>query len=129
MKIRIKSISENLVVVFFTLMVVIDFFPNIGINRSIGIGGVVTFLILAVITRQKGEPVFNSAKQELIFTLIFGIYIFLLIIILTLLGGVSQVGLGLTNPMLWGIYVIGILVSYKKYKKELKSHKGTESFQ
>lgn len=96
---------------------------------SIGIAAVVTFLILAVITRQKGEPVFNSAKQELIFTLISGLYIFLLIIILTLLGGVSQVGLGLTNPMLWGIYVIGIFVSYKKYKKELKSHNSTESFQ
>ena len=117
---RVNSISEILVVVLFTLMVVIDFFPNIGINMSVGAIGVVTFIALAVITRQKGEPVFNSSKQELIFALFSGIYIFSLLIILTLLGGVSQVGIGLTNPILWGLPLLGVLVSYSKYKKQLK---------
>ena len=125
MKKRISSISQILVVVFFTLMVVIDFFPNIGINKSIGTIGVVTFIALAVFTRQKGEPVFNSGKQEFIFTLFSGVYIFSILIILTLLGGVSQVGIGLTNPILWGLYLIGILVSYTKYKKELKCRNGS----
>lgn len=129
MKKRVNSISQILVLVFFTLMVVIDFFPNIGINMLIGTIGVVTFIVLAVITRQKGEPVFNSSKQELIFTLFSGIYIFSLLIILTLLGGVSQVGVGLTNPILWGLlYLLGVFVTYSKYKKEQKSKNGSGTF-
>jgi hypothetical protein len=128
MKKRVNSISQILVVVFFTLMIVIDFFPNIGINKAIGIIGVVTFLALGVITRQKGERVFNSSKQEFIFTLFLGIYILSILVILTLLGGVSQVGIGLTNPLLWGLYLIGVLVSFNNYKKELKSRNGSHPF-
>ena len=128
MKKRVNSISQILVGVFFTLMIVIDFFPNIGINKAIGIIGVVTFLALGVITRQKGERVFNSSKQEFIFTLFQGIYILSILVILTLLGGVSQVGIGLTNPLLWGLYLIGVLVSFKNYKKELKSRNGSHPF-
>ncbi|MFJ7730782.1 hypothetical protein ACIQXF_02690 [Lysinibacillus sp. NPDC097231] len=120
MKNRIHYISQTLVVGFLTLMVVIDIFPEIGINMSIGIMGVVTFIVLAVITRQKGEPVFNSSKQKLIFTLFFGIYIFSVLIILTLLGGASRAGIGLSNPILWGLFLIEVLVSYTKYRRELK---------
>ncbi|MEG0385602.1 MAG: hypothetical protein RR642_12695 [Solibacillus sp.] len=120
MKTRVNYISQTLVVGFFTLMVVIDFFPDKGINMSIVIMGGVTFIVLAFITRQIGKPVFKSSKQELIFTFFSGIYIFSLLIILSLLGGVSQAGIGLTNPIPWVIYLIGVLVSYTKYKKELK---------
>ena len=121
MKTRVSCISQILVVAFFTLMLVIDFFPNIGITSSIGTIGVIIFIALAVITRHKGEPEYKSSKQEFIFTLFGGIYIFSLLLILTLLGGVSQAGIGLNNPILWGLYTLGLLVSYTKYKKELKS--------
>ncbi|ADC52282.1 hypothetical protein BpOF4_21434 (plasmid) [Alkalihalophilus pseudofirmus OF4] len=127
MKKRVNFLSEAFAVVFFTLMVVIDFFPDIGINMSIGAIGVVTFILLAVITRHKGEPVFSSKKQELIFIVLSGIYFFSLLIILSLLGGVSQVGIGITNPILWGLYLIGVLTSYTKYKKELKQSNNNES--
>ena len=121
MKKRVSCISQILVVAFFTLMLVIDFFPNIGITSSIGTIGVIIFIALAVITRHKGEPEYKSSKQEFIFTLFGGIYIFSILLILTLLGGVSQAGIGLNNPILWGLYTLGLLVSYTKYKKELKS--------
>ncbi|GAE37686.1 hypothetical protein [Halalkalibacter akibai] len=93
--------------------------------------GVVIFIVLAVITRQKGEPVFKSNKQELIFIVFSGIYFFSLLIILSLLGGVSQVGIGLTNPVLWGLYLLGVIGAYNKYKKELKqaSNDGRGTFQ
>ena len=130
MKNRVNYISQTLVAGFFTLIVVIDFFPDIGINISIGIMGVVTFIVLAFITRQNGEPVFKSSKQKLIFTFFSGIYIFSLLIILSLLGGVSQVGIEWTNPILWGLFLIEVLVSYTKYKKELKrtSNNGSGTF-
>lgn len=130
MKKRVNFISEVLVVFFFTLLVVIDFFPDIGLNMSFGAIGVVTFIVLGVITHQKGEPVFKSSKQELIFTVFSGIYLFSLLIILSLLGGVSQVGIKLTNPIIWGLYLLGVIGTYIKYKKELKqtSNDGREPF-
>lgn len=117
---RVNTISQALVVGFFTLIVVIDYFSDIGINISIGISGIFTFIVLAFITRQKGEPVFKSSKQKLIFTFLSGIYIFSLLIFLSLLGGVSQVGIEWNNPILWGLFLIEVLVLYTKYKKELK---------
>ncbi|WP_096199963.1 hypothetical protein [Bacillus sp. FJAT-45350] len=131
MRKRVHFLSHVLAVGFFTLMVVIDFFPDIGINMSIGVGGVVTFIGLAVLTRQKGEPVFHSSRQELIYTVLSGIYFFSLLLLLSLLGGVSQNGIGLTNPVLWGLYLLGLLVSYNKYKKELQqgSNGERETFQ
>ncbi|MFN7252383.1 MAG: hypothetical protein ACK4M9_16620 [Anaerobacillus sp.] len=131
MKKRVNFISQALAVVFFTLVVIIDFFPDIGINMSIGVIGFVTFIMFAVLTRQKQEQVFSSSKQVLIFTVFSGTYFFSLLIILSLLGGASQVGVGLTNPILWGLYLIGALVSYTKYKKELKhtTNNGSGTFQ
>ena len=121
LKKRVSCISQILVVVFFTLMVVIDFFPNIGIPKSTGTIGVIIFLALAMITRHKGEPAYKSSKQKFISNLLGGIYIFSILLILSLLGGVSQAGIGLNNPILWGLYIVGVLVSYTKYRKELKS--------
>lgn len=131
MKKRVNQVSQTLLTGFFTLIVVIDFFPEIGINISIVIMGVVTCIALAFITRQKGEPIFKSSKQKLIFSLFSGIYIFSLLIILSLLGGVSQVGIEWTNPILWGLYLIEVLVSYTKYKRELKQicENGSGTFQ
>lgn len=131
MKNRVNYISQTLLTGFFTLIVVIDFFPEIGINFLIVIMGVVTCIALAFFTRQKGEPIFKSSKQKLIFSFFSGIYIFSLLIILSLLGGVSQVGIEWTNPILWGLYLIEVLVSYTKYKKELKqnSENGSGTFQ
>ena len=67
MKQRVNFVSQILAVVFFTLMVVVDFFPDTGINMSIGVTGLIIFIVIAVITRDRGEPVFNSSKQEFIF--------------------------------------------------------------
>lgn len=118
MKKRIHFISQVLFVVFFTLTVVIDYFPHIGINKSIGITGIITFTVIVVLTRQKGEPVFKTSKSELIFAILSGMYFFSLILILSLLGGVSQVGIELDNPIIWGLYLLGVLSSYIKYRRE-----------
>ena len=120
MKKRVDFLSQAFAMIFFTLMIIIDFFPQIGINMSVGVVGFGTFFLIIVIIRKKGEPVFSSNKQELIFIILFGIYFFSLLIILSLVGGVSQAGIGLTNPVLWGLYLIGVLASYTRYKKELK---------
>lgn len=119
MKKMIHFISKVLIVVFFTLMVILDYFPTIGINMSIGTAGLIIFIVLAVITRQKGKPLFKSSKHELIFNVILGLYFFSLLLILRLLGGLSQSGIELTNPIVWVLYLFGLYISYRKYKKEL----------
>ncbi|GEL76066.1 hypothetical protein [Tenuibacillus multivorans] len=131
MKRKVNFISQVLAAGFLTLMIVIDFFPNIGIDMSIGVVGIVTFTALAGITHRKGEPVFKSSKQEFIFTFLSGIYFFSLLLILSLLGGVSQKGIVFTNPVLWVLFLFALIVSYTKYKKQLKQtgNRGRETFQ
>ncbi|MCT8140243.1 hypothetical protein H1D32_22610 [Anaerobacillus sp. CMMVII] len=69
---KINFISQVLAVMFFTLMVVIDFFPDIGISMSIGVIGLVIFILLSALSRQKGVPVFTSSRQEFIFKVLRG---------------------------------------------------------
>ncbi|MHA6252477.1 hypothetical protein [Oceanobacillus sp. CAU 1775] len=118
MKKKINTIAQILAVIFFTLGIVIDFFPDIGISLPIAATGVVLFLVVAVITHERKAPVFLSSKQEFVFTFLFGIYIFSLLFILEILGGVSQVGIGFNSLVLWGLYLFGLLFSYIKYKRE-----------
>lgn len=66
MKKRVNFISEVLVVFFLTLMVVIDFFPNIGIDMSIGVIGVVSFIILVLLLIKKGNQYLNQGKKNLL---------------------------------------------------------------
>jgi hypothetical protein len=127
MKKRIHFISQVLFVIFFTLTVVIDYFPHIGINKSIGITGIIIFTVMAVLTRQQGEPVFKTSKSEFKFAILSGMYFFSLILILSLLGGVSQVGIGLDNPIIWGLYLLGVLSFYIKYRRgKIQNNKSEE---
>ncbi|GAE27795.1 membrane protein [Halalkalibacter wakoensis JCM 9140] len=126
MKKRVHLLAHVLVVGFFTLMAIIDFFPTIGMSMSVGTFGFIATIGLAVMTREKGEPVFTSSKQEFRFTIFSGIYLFTLLLVLSLLGGVSQSGIGFYNPILWGLYLLGLLTSYAKYRKELKAQKSVD---
>ncbi|WP_163969427.1 hypothetical protein [Oceanobacillus halotolerans] len=118
MKKRINFVSQSLAAGFFTLVIIIDFFPNLGINMLFGIAGFIIFVLLAAITHQKGEPLYRSSKQEFIFTVLSGIYLFSLLIILNLLGGNSQSAISLTHPILLVLYFSALLFSYIRYKKK-----------
>ena len=45
------------------------------------------------------------------------LYLFLLVVAFTVLGGISQVGISLNNPGLWIVIVISIYEIYEQIKK------------
>lgn len=120
MKKTIQRIAELLAILFFTLIIIVDFFPKLGVGMWIGMSGFILAVAIASITKKKGAGVFKSSKEELIFTIVIGLYLIGLLFLLSLLGGESQVGLGWTNPILWLLYVSGVFLAYSKYKKDRK---------
>lgn len=120
MKKTIQRIAEVLAVLSFTLIIIFDFFPELGIGRWVAMAGFILAAFLATITREKGASVFNSSKGELAFTIFIGLYLIGLLFLLSALGGESQVGLEWTNPIVWMLYVAGVFLAFTKYKKSIK---------
>ncbi|PIC87159.1 hypothetical protein CSV72_04055 [Sporosarcina sp. P20a] len=99
-----------------TLLLIYDFFPKlisfINIPKSILI---VLILVIALIglfmnrPQKENVPRFNPLWQIILLA-----YFIALIMIFTLMGGVSQVGLSLTNPFLWIMFFISIIASVKR---------------
>lgn len=114
---------------FLTLLIIHDFFP--GLNLSVYIPkpiliGLMLLTVLISIFRngfQKDQFTQDNLKWQIITV---G-YLFALIIILTLAGGVSQVGLSLTNPFLWIVLVISIFDIVNGYKKVRESQLRSEA--
>lgn len=115
----VNWLSNIMAMIFFTLMVVIDYFPNIWFDMKFAITGAVLFLLISTFTRQKGSSLFKSSKQQLIFTILLGGYLFLLFQLLTSLGGVSRSGIGINDPIVWLVYIFSVFMVYRKYKREV----------
>lgn len=102
-----------------TLLLIYDFFPKlipfINIPKSILIGLILLITVISLfMNRPQKEDVsrFNPLWQVILLT-----YFFSLIIIFTLMGGISQVGLSISNPFLWIVFFISIFDIVKGYKK------------
>lgn len=124
MKKTIQRIAEVLAILSFTLIIILDFFPELGIGKWVGMAGFILAAFLATITRKKGASVFNSSKEELIFTIFIGLYLIGLLFLLSTLGGESQVGLEWTNPIVWVLYVAGVFLAFTKYRKSVRGEVG-----
>lgn len=105
--------------VALTLLLIYDSFPKlisyIYIPKSILIGLILLiFLISFIMSYFQKEDVsrFNPLLHILLLT-----YFFALIIIFTIAGGISQVGLSVTNPFVWIMFFITIIAIVKEYKK------------
>ena len=59
----------------------------------------------------------NSPETDFRWQIGMSLYVLLLIIVFTLFGGRSQVGLSLSNPIVWILFVISMIDSMKSYKK------------
>ena len=113
-------LSKVLVVVFFILMLILDFFPQIGIDAVIPLLGVILFSLLIVIISLKGDiPIFNfkNDKRNLISYIVIGACLLLLIATLTLIGGKSQSDIRLNDPIIWVIYLGSAIYFFKKTKR------------
>lgn len=106
-----------LTVLCFGLLIIIDFFPNIYIDKNIFAIGVLLFGILSSILDKTLKSKSKTAKQSLIVSIIIPTALIIYLVLLTILGGSSQSGIGLNNPVVWLLYIAAILGGYIKYKK------------
>ena len=120
MKNKLNNTLLYLSIVSLLFIIVADYFPNIGINSIIGVISLLIFVLLFILTHEKERKNLNPRKT-LIIDFIFGSSLILLLIILTLLGGESQSGISLKNPIIWLLYLIAIFSSWSNYKKSIRT--------
>ncbi|WP_100013126.1 hypothetical protein [Lentibacillus sediminis] len=108
MKRKINLIITILAGIFFVLLLVKDFFPDISIDRTILIYGLLACVLLSILTwpeKSEAEKASHLGKIASVSAL------FLLIFMLVLFGGESESGVG--HPLMWliGLGVIIVAVS------------------
>ncbi|MDV2884833.1 hypothetical protein RYX45_06560 [Alkalihalophilus pseudofirmus] len=115
---RIYTATQISAAGFFILMLVKDFFPAVPVSMTVAALVVVFSILLSVVFRPKSKPVFQSAKQELLFIIVTSAGFFGLLALLPVFGGTSERGISVTSPILWGVFLISLFTAYNRYKKE-----------
>ena len=118
-------IISGFTLIAMTLLIVYDFFPKLNgfiqIPKPVFIGFVLLTLFSGIFFNRNNKSE-SSVKSDLIRQVIFTSYLIVLILVFTLLGGNSQVGISLSNPFLWIALMITVYDHMKQYKK-MKSAK------
>ena len=117
---QIKEIFlMSLLALLFTLLLVYDFFPNLNdlfyISKSLFIILMLVILLIGYFANRVLKD--ESPKFNLWCQVGFTSYLLALLVVLTLLDGASQVGISLSNPIVWILLVITYYDSGKEYKK------------
>lgn len=114
-------LMAGLTVLPLTLLIAYDFFPTL--NDSLHIAKPVFFTMLLVILlagffshrlEKNQSPKIGFWWQIFIMG-----YLLLLLVVFSLMGGVSQVGLSLSSPVLWMVLLISVYQAIKEYKSFL----------
>ena len=110
------KVLDVIFVLFFTGILVKDFFPNVltGISQSMLLLGIVAVLIAVAIIKNYKEP---SDKESFYWQVCMTSYFIGIIILLTALGGKSNAGLNFTDPLLWFVLVIVLTGLFSRFKK------------
>lgn len=112
-------ILSGFILLSIALLLAYDFFPEVNgfiqLSKPLFIGlFLLTLFSGFFINRLQKVP---SPKSDLLWQTILSSYLLLLIIAFTLLGGASQVGISLSNPVLWIVLLITFFDISKQYKK------------
>lgn len=112
-------IPIGLIVLSATILIAYDFFPKLNIIVTIPRSVVMLLLLLIVtlgflVTKLRKN---HSAKSNFLWHVAFMSYLFGLILIFTLLGGTSHVGLSLSSPALWLVIAISVMELIREYKE------------
>lgn len=116
MKFKLVGITA---LVVLTLLLIYDFFPKlisyIYIPKSMLLGLILLTFLIGIFMSHFHKS--DSSRITLIWQVVSLAYVFALILIFTFVGGVSQVGLSLSDPFLWIVFLISIFDIVKGYKK------------
>ncbi|POZ56452.1 hypothetical protein LYSIN_01235 [Lysinibacillus sphaericus] len=101
-----------------TLLMIYDFFPElvniIDIPHNILVSIMLFTFLLGILVGGKKK---DTNKTDTFVNIASMLYLILLVLVLTILGGVSQVGISLSNPVTWLLVVLTIVGVLKKDKK------------
>ncbi|RLQ89716.1 hypothetical protein [Planomicrobium sp. Y74] len=110
-----------LIQIIMTVLLTYDFFSNLFAHSVIPkILVLLIMLILVSVSIFYSRLKINDSKETLVWQLTSTCYLLLLIVIFTMFGGVSKVGISLGSPILWMILFISLIEIYQQRKK-LKS--------
>ena len=112
-------ILMGLILLSITELMAYDFFPQLNELLFVPKPLIIILLLLILfsgffVTRLQND---SSQKFKFLWQVAFTSYLLALLIVFTLLGGVSQVGLSLSSPALWIVLVISLFEIYQEYKK------------
>ena len=111
-------ILMGLIVLPLTLLMVYDFFPNLNqilyIPKSVLIGLLLVILLVGFFINRIQKD--DSSKSSFWWQVAITSYLLILLVVFTLFGGISQVGISLSSPVIWIILVISVFNILKEYK-------------
>lgn len=100
-----------------TLLLIDDYFPEIVGFLNIPKWLVVFVLLFIFITCGYFVRDTKEGKYALIWSIVFMVYCIFLMLLLTILGGTSQLGISLDNPVIWILIGIDIFEIIRRRKK------------
>ena len=111
-------ILMGLIVLPLTLLMVYDFFPNLNqilyIPKPVLIGLLLVILLVGFFINRIQKD--DSSKSSFWWQVAITSYLLILLVVFTLFGGISQVGISLSSPVIWILLVISVFDILKEYK-------------
>ena len=107
-----------LMLLSMTSLLAYDFFPDlidfIYLPKSLVVALLIIIVIFSILSNRFQK---DNSRLILLWQLVSMLYLFLLVVAFTVLGGISQVGISLNNPVLWVVILISIYEIYEQSKK------------
>ncbi len=112
-------ILMGLILLSITALMAYDFFPQLNELFLVPKPLIIMLLLLILFSGFFVPRLQNNGSQKFKFLwqVAFTSYLLGLLIVFTLLGGASQVGISLSSPALWIVLVISLFEIYQEYKK------------
>ncbi|WP_039043211.1 hypothetical protein [Sporosarcina sp. ZBG7A] len=112
-------IPIGLIIIAITMLMAYDFFPKLNDLIYIPKPVVIVFLLLILFLGFNTTPLLknDTLRSHFLWGVTTVFFLMGLIIVFSLLGGNSQVGLSLSSPALWIVLAISVFELYCEYKK------------
>lgn len=114
-----KKLYEIFILIPLSLLMAYDFFPKFNdflfLLKPMQIGLLLLLILLGFFTKHIQKE--KSAQPSFWWNVGLLSYLLCLIVVFTLLGGESKVGISLSNPFLWIVVALSAFEIKKEYKK------------
>lgn len=113
------NLALMLVMLFaITVLLAYDFFPTFDYLIMIPKPLLITLIIIIVLASIFSNRIQKEDSQEVLrYQIINLLYLFMLVVLFTILGGSSQIGITLRNPLVWIVIAISVFEIFQQQKK------------